>query len=140
MTIAYRTYAPADLTEILELCRKEGWPSFPADVARAARALTAPGATTMVACDSGRVVAFAQMLSDGEIQAHLSLIAVDEAWRRRGIARELIARCLSIAGGERVDLVTDTATEFYATLPHRRMEGFRLYPLRKTQMLKNEFA
>jgi ribosomal protein S18 acetylase RimI-like enzyme len=51
-------------------------------------------------------------MSDGEIQAHLSLIAVDPAYRRRGIARELIASALRVAGGLRIDLITDSAEEF----------------------------
>ena len=71
-----------------------------------------------------------QLLSDGEIQAHLSLIAVDKTFRRRGIAGKLIELALLEAGGERIDLVTDTAPEFYAALPHRRLHGFRIYPVR----------
>lgn len=131
MAIACRKFGPGDLETVLDLCRQEGWPSFVSDPPRALRALTAPGVTTIVACDGDRVVGFAQLLSDGEIQAHLSLIAVDKAFRRRGIARKLIEVALLEAGGERIDLVTDTAPEFYAALPHLRMEGFRLYPLRK---------
>ncbi len=43
-------------------------------------------------------------MSDGEIQAHLSLIAVDSAYGRRGIARELIESALRVAGGLRMVL------------------------------------
>ena len=131
MPIACRKFEPGDLETVLDLCRQEGWPSFVGDPPRALRALTAPGVTTIVALEGGRIVGFAQLLSDGEIQAHLSLIAVDKAFRRRGIARQLLALALSEAGGERIDLVTDTAPEFYTSLPHRRMEGFRIYPLKK---------
>ena len=70
---------------------------------------------------------FAQLQSDGEIQAHLTLIAVDAAFRRRGIGKKLIVQALRMAGGLRIDLVTDSAPEFYASFPHgRRMGGFRL--------------
>jgi ribosomal protein S18 acetylase RimI-like enzyme len=131
MTIEYRRYLHGDLAGILELCVLEGWPSFPADAARADRALTVLGVTTFVALSEGRVIGFAQLQSDGEIQAHVSLVTVDKAYRRRGIGRELIARALARARGERVDLVTDTAPEFYQALPHRRMQGFRIYPLLK---------
>ena len=123
----YRRYRKSDLDGILRLCEEEGWPSFVADPKRADRALTAPGVTTIVAEEGGAVVGFAQVMSDGEIQAHLSLIAVDKRQRRRGIARGLIEQALDQAGGLRIDLVTDTAPEFYASFPHRRMEGFRLY-------------
>ena len=123
-----RRFRPDDLSGILRLCEAENWPSFPEDPPRANRALTAPGVTTVVAVEADQVIGFAQMQSDGEVQAHLSVIAVDSAFRGSGIARELIAAALRKAGGLRVDLVTDSAEGFYSKLPHRRMQGFRLYP------------
>jgi ribosomal protein S18 acetylase RimI-like enzyme len=127
--IGYLPYERAHLPEVVSLCRAEGWPSFPADPERAHRALSAPGVTTLVAEEDGSVVGFACLQSDGEVQAHLSLVAVDAAHRRRGITRALLAEALVRAGGERVDLVTDGAEAFYASLAHRRMSGFRVYPL-----------
>ena len=123
-----RRFDSRDLDDVVELCAAEGWPSFPEDRARALRALTAPGVTTVVADAAGRVVGFAQLLSDGEIQAHLSLIAVDPAFRRQGLARAMLVMALEQAGGTRIDLITDTAPEFYAALPHRRLDGFRIWP------------
>jgi ribosomal protein S18 acetylase RimI-like enzyme len=125
---AFVTYERSHLSGVVALCQAEGWPSFPADPERAHRALTAPGVTTVVALDGGEVVGFACLQSDGEIQAHLSLIAVDARCRRGGIGRNLIGEALRGAGGERVDLVTDGADAFYAALVHRRMAGYRLYP------------
>jgi ribosomal protein S18 acetylase RimI-like enzyme len=124
----FRRYRSADLDGVVRLCAQENWPSFPEDPARADRALTAPGVTTMVAVEGETLAGFAQLQSDGEIQAHLSTIAVDPAFRHRGIARELIVRALREAGGQRVDLITDGAEGFYASLPHFRLSGFRLYP------------
>jgi ribosomal protein S18 acetylase RimI-like enzyme len=123
-----RRFQLGDLEGVIELCAAEGWPSFPEDPARALRALTAPGVTTVVADEAGRVVGFAQLLSDGEIQAHLSLIAVHPDARRHGLARQLLRLALAEAGGIRIDLITDTAPEFYAALPHRRLDGFRIWP------------
>lgn len=123
-----RPFQPGDLEEVIALCAAEGWPSLPTDPARALRALTAPGVTTVVAADGGAVVGFAQLVSDGEIQAHLSLIAVAPGARRKGLAVKLLQVGLARAGGERIDLITDTAPEFYAALPHRRFDGFRIYP------------
>jgi len=123
-----RLFQPPDLDGIVALCAAEGWPSFPEDPARALRALTAPGVTTVVAADGERVAGFAQLLSDGEIQAHLSLIAVDPAYRLRNLGREMLRYALSIAGGSRIDLITETAPEFYSALPHRRLDGFRIWP------------
>ena len=123
-----RRHGPDDLSGILRLCEAEHWPSFCEDPARANRALTAPGVTTMVATEDNKVVGFAQMQSDGEVQAHLSVMAVGKNFRGRGIARELIAAAFREAGGLRIDLLTDSAEGFYSKLRHRRMPGFRLYP------------
>jgi ribosomal protein S18 acetylase RimI-like enzyme len=125
-----RPFAPADLDGVIALCADEGWPSFPEDPPRALRALTAPGVTTIVAAEDGAVVGFAQLVSDGEIQAHLSLVAVAPANRRQGLALKMLQEGLARAGGLRIDLITDTAPEFYAALPHRQMQGFRIYPQR----------
>jgi ribosomal protein S18 acetylase RimI-like enzyme len=125
-------YAPFDaahLDGVIALCEREGWPSYPADPPRAHRVMTAAGVTTVVAvAGDGRVVGFACLQSDGEIQAHLSVIAVAADHRRHGVARRLLREGLAIAGGERLDLVTDSAEEFYMALPHRRFAGFRVYP------------
>jgi GNAT superfamily N-acetyltransferase len=126
------TYVPFDashLDSVVALCAAEGWPSFPADPARAARALVAPGVTTVVACDDGKVIGFATMLSDGEIQAYLSLLVVAATRRGTGVGRTLVHEAFRRAGGERVDLLAeDDAQGFYASMAHRRLPGFRLYP------------
>ena len=123
-----RPFEPGDLDGVIELCVAEGWPSFPDDPARALRALTAPGVTTIVAAEAEAVIGFAQLVSDGEIQAHLSLIAVAAEHRRQGLALAMLQEGLRLAGGIRIDLVTDSAPDFYAALPHHRLEGFRIYP------------
>ena len=117
-----RPYTRDDLAGVLELCEAEGWPSFSEDAERAHRVLTAPGVTTMVAVDGDEFLGFAQLQSDGEIQAHLSLIVLDPRARRQGLGRALIAAALEWAGGERVDLVTDSAEDFYAALFLRQDE------------------
>jgi ribosomal protein S18 acetylase RimI-like enzyme len=127
-----RPFAPEDLDAVVALCAAENWPSFPEDQARAMRALTAPGVTTVVATEAAAVIGFAQLLSDGEIQAHLSLIAVSADHRRKGVALAMLQEALRRAGGIRIDLITDTAPDFYRALPHRRLDGFRIYP----QMVK----
>ena len=73
----------AHLPGIIQLCADEGWPSFQEDPDRTHRVLTDPGVPTVVALEDDQVVGFAYIQSDGEIQAHLSLIAVAETYRRR---------------------------------------------------------
>jgi ribosomal protein S18 acetylase RimI-like enzyme len=117
------------LDGVLALCVAEGWDSLPEDPVRALRLLTAPGVTTVVAVDNGNVVGFAELFSDGELQAFLTSIAVNRRFRGRGIGRALVEESLRLAGGERIDLLSEEASlGFYESFPHFRKPGFRLYP------------
>lgn len=118
----------SQLLGIVKLCAQEGWPTFPSDHDRALRALNAPGVVTVVAVDAAQVIGFAQLQTDGAIQAHLSLIAVSEEYRRQGIGRKLIETAFALSGAERIDLITETASEFYKSFAHRTMSGYRIYP------------
>jgi ribosomal protein S18 acetylase RimI-like enzyme len=85
--------------------------------------------TSVVALEGGEVIGFANLQSDGEIQAHLSLLAVAPSHRRRGIGRTLLDLAMREAGGTRLDLITNTAVEFCVQLGgDGRWRGFRLYP------------
>jgi ribosomal protein S18 acetylase RimI-like enzyme len=91
--------------------------------------LTAPGVTTIVAAESQEVIGFAQLFSDGELQAYLATIAVKQPRRGGGIGQSLITEALRLAGGQRIDLLSEEAsTGFYQTFPHVKKPGFRLYP------------
>lgn len=68
------------------------------------------------------------MQSDGVIQAHLSLIAVNAAHRGKGVGRRLVEQALRHSGGQKVDLLSATAAEFYRSFAHKEMPGFRIYP------------
>ena len=75
------------------------------------------------------MVGFAQMQSDGLIQAHLSLIVVARGRRGQGIGRRLIEDAFARCGAKRVDLLsTEDADAFYRSFAHREHPGFRLYP------------
>jgi ribosomal protein S18 acetylase RimI-like enzyme len=122
-------YERGHLLGIVALCEAEGWPSFPADHERAHAVLTAPGVTSVVALGEGsEVIAFAYLMSDGHIQAYLAELAVSADHRRQGIARALLEFAMPLTGAQRIDLVTDTAEAFYASLPHHTFSGFRIYP------------
>jgi GNAT superfamily N-acetyltransferase len=99
----------------------------PSDPERANRIFTNPGVTTFVAVGPRGVSGFIYLLSDGEVQAYIALMAVACDERRRGIGTELIETAFAACGAERVDLLS-VADAFYENLPHQRWSGFRLHP------------
>ena len=122
-----RPFEPDDAPAITRLSPTVQWPSL-TDPAVVERVCTAPGSTAYVAEVAGGVVAWAQALGDGVLQSHLSLVAVDPGHRHRGITRPLVVATFQGTGTLRMDLVTDSAPEFYATFAHQAMRGFRIYP------------
>lgn len=127
----YVRYNTSHLPYILELCQNEGWLTHPSDPARADRAFRAPGVTTVVALQEGidTPLGFAQLLSDGEVQAYLALLLVDPKWRHQGIATALTSFVVAAAGGSRIDLLADpNSVGFYESFPHKSMIGLRIYP------------
>lgn len=124
----YELYQRDFLQGVIDICIAQGWYSYSSDLERTHRVLSASGVTTIVAVDDGVVCGFAQIQSDGEIQAHLSVLAVKGSHRRQGVGTELIAKCFRESGGMRLDLVTDDAQGFYEAMNHSLKTGFRLYP------------
>jgi len=110
------------------------WDNFCHDPEFTRRSLTAPGVTAIVAAarETGEVVGFAQVFSDGVFQAHLGLLAVDEGWHRRGVGRGLLKEAFERMGAERMDLIaSDESQAFYRSFKHREQVGFRIYPDRE---------
>ena len=89
---------------------------------------TAPGVVSVVADLEDEVVGLAYLQTDGAIQDHLSLLVVGEKNRNAGIARALLAYAFALIGATRIDLITDSAGNFYRRLSHQEKLGFRLYP------------
>jgi ribosomal protein S18 acetylase RimI-like enzyme len=129
MSVELLAYAEEHLPGVVHLCEEQGWPGLPADPQRANRALSAPGVVTSVAVDDGEVVGFAQVLTDGEIHAYLSLLLVAEGTRRLGVGRALVGEAFARSGADRLDLFSESESEgFYRTFRHHAFPGYRIYP------------
>ncbi|WP_276942835.1 GNAT family N-acetyltransferase [Ferrimicrobium acidiphilum] len=126
--IGFRVYQEGDLDGVLALCRQEGWISYADDRDRARKVFTAPGVVAVVATTSSHIIGFAYFQTDRAIQAHLSLLVVEQTYRRLGAAKGIISYAFPLLGATRVDLITDTAEAFYRSLSHKEESGFRLYP------------
>lgn len=137
--IRYEPFTRSHLSGTVELCADLDWPSYAEDAETTWAALTSPGSTTLVALESGSiegdssnddaVVGFANLLSDGQIHAHLSLVGVHPSHRRRGIARTLLERIFASVQAKWIDLVSEEGSEeFYRSFTHQERSGFRIYP------------
>lgn len=126
-TVDIRPYEPGDAPDIARLSTTVQWPSL-TDPAVVDQVCTAPGAVAYVAEEAGRVVGWAQALGDGVLQSHLGFVAVHPDARRRGIARLLVVATFQATHTLRMDLITDSADEFYESFAHKRMAGYRIYP------------
>jgi GNAT superfamily N-acetyltransferase len=121
-------FEAALLGEMMRLCELEGWTTLSEDPERALRAFTAPGVITLVALgDDGKLLGFAQVLSDGAVQAYLARLLVAEGARRTGVGRLLLRDALARSGALRVDLLAaDGSDEFYRSFAHRQGRGYRI--------------
>ena len=123
--VAIEPFARAHLDGLLALVAAEGWTEYADDAERTRRALTAAGATTLVALADGRVVGAIQVQSDGVIQAHVSLLLIDPECRGQRLGSRLLGEGLERAGGLRLDIRTRT-DGYYERLGASRSLGFRL--------------
>jgi ribosomal protein S18 acetylase RimI-like enzyme len=72
--------------------------------------------------DGDRLVGMGRLLSDGVCNAYLVDVWTASAYRRRGIASELMRRLVDAVPGQHIGLQTDDAQAFYESL------GFRPQP------------
>ena len=118
-------FSKAHLDGLVALVAAEDWSEYTVDVERTYRALSAPGVTTLVAIEDGRVVGAIQVQSDGLIQAHVSMLLIDRNWRGRQLGSRLLREALERAGGVRLDIRTRTQG-YYERLGASRSIGYRL--------------
>jgi ribosomal protein S18 acetylase RimI-like enzyme len=118
-------FARAHLDGLISLLGAEDWAEYTDDARRTYRAMTAPGVTTLVAIMDGRVTGVIQVQSDGQIQAHASMLLVDRDCRGAGLGFALLREGLERAGGMQLDIRTRTEG-YYERLGASRSLGFRL--------------
>ena len=118
-------FTEAHLDGLVSLVAAEGWTEYADDTERTCRALTAPGVTTLVAIAGGRVVGAIQVQSDGAIQAHVSMLLIDQGWRGRRLGTRLLREGLDRSGALQLDIRTRTEG-YYERLGASRSLGFRL--------------
>lgn len=123
--VAIEPFTAGHLDGLIALVGAEGWDTYTEDLERTRRALTAPGSTTLVALTGGHVVGAIQIQSDGQIQAHLSLLLIDPSMRGAGLGSRLLREGLERAGGIQLDIRTRTEG-YYERLGATRSLGFRL--------------
>ena len=123
--LSIEPFENAHLDGLVALVVAEGWSEYAVDVERTSRALIAPGVTTLVAIDDGRVVGAIQVQSDGVIQAHVSMLLVDPNWRGRQLGFRLLREGFDRAGGLQLDIRTRTEG-YYERFGASRSLGFRL--------------
>ena len=124
-TVSIEPYGSAHLEGLIALVAAAGWTEYTEDAERTHRALTAPGATTLVALADGRVAGAIQVQSDGVIQAHVSMLLVDPELRGHQLGSRLLRDGLERAGGLWLDIRTRTEG-FYERLGASRSLGYRL--------------
>jgi predicted N-acetyltransferase YhbS len=123
-----RTYAREHLEPVIRMCEGISFSISLSDPDRAHRAMTAPGALALVAVEGDEVIGFSHSITDGALQAYLSMLLVSPDHQRRGIASALIEETMQRSGAIRLDLVSSEEAEaLYQTFSFRRLPGYRLY-------------
>ncbi|MCC7017257.1 MAG: GNAT family N-acetyltransferase [Rhodospirillales bacterium] len=98
--VAYAIETDLDPAEFTDVLRRSGLAARrPVDEPDRVRAMVRNANLTLTARDSeGRLIGVARSLTDFAYCCYLSDLAVDAAWQRRGIGRELIRRTRQAAG------------------------------------------
>ena len=74
--------------------------------------------------DGSRVVGMARLLSDGVCNAYVVDVWTHSAYRRQGIASELMRLLAEQVPGQHIGLQTDNAQDFYRSLGYRPQPEF----------------
>jgi GNAT superfamily N-acetyltransferase len=102
-----------------------GWPTHPSPATHLRMLRGAWAVALAVDTDAGRVVGFANAVSDGVLSAYIPLLEVLPEWQGQGIGTRLIeVLCEQLDDLYMVDLVCDAELEaFYEPLGFRALTG-----------------
>ncbi len=122
--IAYRTsiddIEPADLEGFFV-----GWPEHPDPATHLEILANSHAVVVAVDGESGRVVGFANAISDGALSAYIPLLEVRPDWQGRGIGTRIVEElCGELDDMYMIDLVCDEELEdFYEPLGFQTLSG-----------------
>jgi ribosomal protein S18 acetylase RimI-like enzyme len=80
-------YSREHLDPIIRMCEGISFSISLSDPDRADRAMSAPEVVALVALEDDEFVGFSHSITDGALQAYLSMLLVSPDHQRRGIAR-----------------------------------------------------
>ena len=123
MSIEYaseKTVTPAELAEVF---RRSGLRRPVDDLPRLGRMIEHAG-LIITARDGGTLVGVARSLTDFAYACYLSDLAVDAAYQRRGVGKELVRRTREAVGDEAVVLLVSApdAMEYYPKIGFEKMD------------------
>lgn len=133
--IAYAIETDLDPREFIDVLRRSGLAARrPVDEPERIRDMVRNANLTVTARDSGKsLIGVARSLTDFAYCCYLSDLAVDAAWQRRGIGRELIARTHAAAGPGAVLLLLSApdAMGYYRRIGMDRVENGFAFPRKR---------
>ena len=127
--IQYEVVTEAPVEAVVDLYRAGGWWQESDHAREVIPRMIRGSFCFMVARSRGQIVAMGRVISDGASDAYLQDIVVLEAFRGRGIGRELIRRltafCMSRGIGW-IGLVAEPGTtKLYADLGYEPLRGYQ---------------
>ena len=123
MTITYRVNAPVTADQAIELFRASGI-RRPIDQPERIGRMLQHTNLTITAWDSTKLVGIARALTDFSFCCYLSDLAVDKAYQKSGIGKELVQRIQEAIGEESMLLLlaAPEAMDYYPHIGFNKVE------------------
>ena len=97
-------------------------------------AIIAKSTAYVTARESGKLVGFGRLLSDGAVISYINNMAVSPQYQQQGIGKAILERLIETAGNVKsIFLYSDTADQFYLNNGFE-LSGKRLYVRRRGEM------